>query len=155
MLDTYIVDILTAGEHCADKLFEDRWILLAWMLSISEKHRDALKSMNNELKIACATLLVLVQVKTYVSIQLHRSCWNNHANIRCFQKHILIKKAADGILIVEMAVRQNKVPKCVVPDYLNSSNVQVSHTYRKVYSKVSETFEIAGLFTSVKLHFPF
>lgn len=57
-----LFDLLTKDEN-DDKLNELRWNLLAWMLSISEKHRDALRLMDKEHRVQCATLLALVQVR--------------------------------------------------------------------------------------------
>lgn len=60
-----LIDLLTKDDS-DDELNETRWNLLAWMLSISDEHRDALRSMKKEFRVACATLLALVQVQIYL-----------------------------------------------------------------------------------------
>lgn len=56
-----LIDLLTKDDS-DDELNERRWDLLAWMLSISKKYRDRLRTIDKELRVSCATLLALVQV---------------------------------------------------------------------------------------------
>lgn len=59
-----LADLLTKDDS-DDELNETRWKLLAWMLSISDEHRDSLRSMDRKFRVTCATLLALVQVSIF------------------------------------------------------------------------------------------
>lgn len=60
-----LIELLT-NDDSNEELNEIRWTLLAWMLSISDEHRDVLRSMDREFRVSCATLLALVQVNIHL-----------------------------------------------------------------------------------------
>lgn len=63
-----LIDLLTKDDS-DDELNGTRWDLMAWMLSISDKHRVALRGIDKEFRVSCATLVALVQVKIHIQME--------------------------------------------------------------------------------------
>lgn len=67
------------------------------------------------------------------------------------QRKILSVKAADGILITEMAVKKNQMLGMKILEYLEACYVRAAHIYRTVHSDINYVFITAGLITSTSV----
>lgn len=132
-----------ANDDTKEDMSDVRWNVLAWLLSISDAQKDALKSCDKYFRTACATLLALVQVinLNIVSNFLHSQLCTKFV----FQEDIFSIEAADSILVAEKMGRDNRVPYESMVETLNADHMQTAQCYKSCYVNVSLAFKIAGL----------
>lgn len=69
------------------------------------------------------------------------------------QRKILSIKAADGILITELAANKSQEQELAkkMPVYLEPNYMRAAHIYRTVHSDINYAFITAGLITSISV----